>query len=196
MEGTVTARDDRMEYEVREGAWEIIHVIVFYVSAALAILATAGVARVPTGISCIVLLIYSMFAIVSSPTYVIIDPVSRGVMVERYHYYLPSRHQIPADELESILVMESARPPAEGDDKSSKRDLSYFVRIYLGLKDGGRLKLFRSRMTGAPLENRNKAFLIAEGAAKALDIPVIYASRGKQRDAEDLRFAEPSADER
>lgn len=167
-----------LEYEVRGGLWEGSHAVTFYLGAACAILATMGVARSVTGAACAFLILYGIFTIVSSPTYVIIDPTARELTVERYHYFIPSRRRLERDELEKLEVVEPSRSPAGEGEKGSRRDLSYYVRVYLDLKGGGRLKIFRSGMTGAPFENRRKAFLVTQSAVSALDIPVVYTRRG------------------
>lgn len=171
-----------MEFEIRGGPWEGIHAVIFYAAFAFAVLATVGVMRIALGISCVVTLFYSMFAIFSSPTYVLVDPVKREVTVERYRYFIPSHHRVSREELAVLEVVESPRLPGTAAEKSSKRDLSYYVRVYLVREDGKRLKLFRSGMTGAPSENRNKAFLMAQSVTEALDIPVIYTRRGSEED--------------
>lgn len=174
-----------MEFEIRGGAWEGIHAVIFYVAVALAVLATMGVMRIATGIGFMVLVFYSIFAIFSSPTFVIIDPRAHEVTLERYRYFIPSRHRIGREELESLEVVESPRVPAAVGEKGSRRDLSYYVRIFLKPKGGGKLRIFRSGMTGAPADNRRKAFLIVENIVVALDIPVTYSRRGIDKPSED-----------
>lgn len=166
------------EFEIRGGPWEAVHVVVFYGAVASAVLATLGVLSLLLGIGCVVLLFYSMFAIFSSPTYVATDPSARELVVERYHYFIPSRNRIGSGEMEALEVVESPRVPAE-EGNSSRHDLSYFVRVYLRMKSGRRLKLFSSGMTGAPYDNRLKAYYIVRGIAGALDVPVSYSRRGR-----------------
>jgi len=178
MTEAVASGSERMEFEIRGGLWEGIHAVIFYAAVTFAVLATLGVMRVALGIGCIVCLFFSMFAIFSSPTYVIVDPVARGLTVERYHYFIPSRRRLGREDLEGLEVIESPRVPTTEGEQGSKRDLSYYVRVYLKRKEGHPLKLFRSGMTGAPSDNRNKAFLIVQGLAGALDIPVFYTRRG------------------
>jgi hypothetical protein len=170
-----------LEYEVRGGLWEVVHAVLFYVSVACAILATVGVAPLAMGAACALLFSYTIFTFYSSPTYVILDPSTHEATVERYHYFIPSRRQLKSDELERIEVVEPSRVPAGEGESGSRRDLSYYVRIYLDLKDGRRLKIFRSGMTGAPSENREKAFLVTRNAAEALDVPVVYTRQGDRR---------------
>jgi hypothetical protein len=183
MTEAVSKESGSFEIEIRGGLWEGIHAVLFYLSVALAIMATIGVARLATGIACVAFLFYSIFAIVSSPTYVTIDPSNREVLLERYYYFIPWRRTLKRSDLERISVVESSQPPTAEEEKGSKRDLSYYVKVYLERKEGGRLKLFRSGMTGAPYENREKAFIIVESTASALDLPVIYTIRGKERDS-------------
>ncbi len=171
---------ERMEFEVRGGPWEGFHVLVFYAAVVSAVLATLGVLRLLFGIGCIVLLFYSMFTIFSSPTFVISDPAARELTIERYHYFIPSRKKIGREGLEELEVIESPRVPASEGEKTSRHDLSYYVRVYLKRKDGKRLKLFSSGMTGAPSDNRLKAFLTVQEMAAALDIPVTYTRRGSK----------------
>jgi len=174
-----------MEYEVRGGLWEGVHAVIFYAAVACAVLATAGVMRLAMGVACVALLFYSIFTIFSSPTYVMIDPSAREVTVERYHYFIPSRRRVKRGELERLVVVEAPRPPVGEGEKGSRRDLSYYVRVYLELKGGERLKIFRSGMTGAPSENRGKAFLITQSAASALDLAVAYTRSGGGRGPEE-----------
>jgi hypothetical protein len=178
MEETVSRDQDYLEYEIRGGLWEGIHAVLFYGSVVCAILATLGIARLAMGIACIFLIFYTIFYIFSSPTYAIIDPTSHEVIVKRYHYFIPSRTLLKRDDLERIKVIESSRIPSGESQESSKRDLSYYVRVYLETKGGQRLKIFRSGMAGAPLENREKAFLVTQSASSALDIPVAYTIAG------------------
>lgn len=168
-----------MEYEVRGGWWEGLHAVLFYSCLACAALATVGVARVVTGSLAVFLCFYSIFTIFSSPTFVIIDPSGKGATVERYRYFIPSRKRYEGGQMEGIEVEESSHSPSGDEEGGSRRDLSYFVRVYLRLKDGSRLKIFRSGMTGTPYQNRQKAFLITVSAAQALGLPVAYAARGK-----------------
>ena len=167
----VASVSERMEFEIRGGLWEGIHAFIFYVSVTCAVLATVGIMSTVLGISCVVLLFYSMFAIFSSPTYIIVDHTARELTLEKYHYFMARSRRIGRDELEGLEVTESPRVPAAEGATSSKRDLSYYVRVYLRRKDGKSLKLFRSGMTGAPSENRMKAFLITRSVSDALDIP-------------------------
>jgi hypothetical protein len=184
MTEAVTGYNDSIEFEIRGGLWEGIHAVIFYISVTCAVLASVGILSIAFGIACVVLLSYSMFTIFSSPTFVIIDPASREAILESYHYFIPSRHRVGKNDLEGLEIIESQRLPAAEGEKGSRRDLSYFVRVYMRLKDGRRLKIFRSGMTGAPADNRSKAFLIVQGLSGALDIPVSYTRRGveKERD--------------
>ena len=169
---------ERIEFEIRGGLWETAHAVIFYGAVVSAVLATLGILSLILGIGCIVLLFYSMFTMFSSPTYVITDPSARELTVERYHYFIPSRKRVGPQELEGLEVIESSHVPAAEGEQGSKHDLSYFVRVYLRRKDGRRLKLFSSGMTGAPSDNRTKAFLIVQGLVATLDIPVAYTRRG------------------
>jgi hypothetical protein len=169
---------ERMEFEIRGGVWEGVHALIFYAAVTLAVLTTLGVMRLAFGIAFIVCLFYSMFAIFSSPTYIVIDPGGRGLTLERYHYFIPSRRRIAGEELETLEVVESSRLPAAEGKRGSRHDLSYYVRVYLKLKDGSRFKLFRSGMTGSPADNRGKAYLIVQAMSGALEIPVSYTRRG------------------
>ncbi len=178
MAEAVANGSERMEFEIRGGLWESIHVVIFYGAVASAVLATLGVMRLVLGVSCIAILFYSMFTIFSSPTYAISDAATRQLTLERYHYLIPSRKTIEREEIEGLEVIESPRVPAVQGERSSKHDLAYFVRVYLKYKDGRRLKLYSSGMTGAPADNRTKAFLIVQRLAGDLDIPVLYTRRG------------------
>jgi len=178
MAEAATSSSERMEFEIRGGLWESIHVVIFYGAVISAVLATVGVMRAVLGISCIVILFYSMFTIFSSPTYAISDAATRQLTLERYHYFIPSRKTIGREELEGLEVIESPRVPDTKGERGSKHDLSYFVRIYLKRKNGRRLKLYSSGMTGAPADNRTKAFLLVQRLAGDLDIPVYYTRRG------------------
>ncbi|MDY6794892.1 MAG: hypothetical protein SWK76_06390 [Actinomycetota bacterium] len=172
------ASAESMELEVRGGMWEGIHAVLFYLAVTFAILATVGVMRVATGIGCVFTLFYSMFAIFSSPVYVQIDPSHRGVTVERYHYFIPHRRHIEQGDLERVTVIESSRPPnPQGEQTSGKRDLTYSVKVYLEPRQGHRLKIFRSGLSGAPLDAREKAFLVALEVSGALSLPVVYTVR-------------------
>lgn len=182
----VSNKNGDMEFEVKGGPWERIHVVIFYLAAVMAILATFGVVRLAMGIACILLVFYCIFSIATSPTYVIIGPMSREVVVERYYYLIPRRRRLKRGEFERLSVVESSRPPSSGGDKSSRRDLSYYVHVDLESKGEGKLRLFRSGMAGAPLENREKAFLIAQSTASALALPVVYTircGRGRSKEA-------------
>lgn len=166
-----------IEFEIRGGPWEALHVVVFYGAVTSAVLATLGVLSLLLGIGCIVLLFYSMFTMFSSPTYVITDPAAREIILESYYYFIPKRSRMGRKELEGLEVIESPRVPAT-DGNGSRHDLSYFVRIYLMKKEGRRLKLFGSVLTGTPSENRLKAYYIVQGIAACMDIPVHYTRRG------------------
>jgi hypothetical protein len=182
-------QDQRMEWEVRGGIWENLHVFVFYTAVTLAILATAGVARYVNGILCVVFLFYSIFTLYSSATYAAVLPLSQELEIDRYFYLIPSKKRIGSDKLQAVLVKESSRSPGDSEEKASKRDLSYYVRVYVLLKDGRRIKIFRSGMTGAPLDNRKKAYLITESTARILGLPVQYATPRGKSGVEELRLA-------
>ncbi|OFW56881.1 MAG: hypothetical protein A2V52_06760 [Actinobacteria bacterium RBG_19FT_COMBO_54_7] len=189
MEEAVGLHEQRTEWEIRGGFWEYLHVFIFYVAAALAVLATAGVARLTNGIACLILLVYSMFTVYSSATYVIIDPVSKELLIEKNRYLLPKKHRINMADVKTLLVEESGRPPAEAEGEISKRDLSYSIRIWLILKDGRRLKLFKPGMTGSPQENRKKAYLITSSTAAIWNLPVDYSVKRKGLEADSLDLA-------
>lgn len=185
MTEAATGGGEIMEFEIRGGPWEIISAFAFYASVTFAVLAALGVMRIALGIGCVVLIFYSMFTIFSSPTFLIVDPAEREATLERYYYFIPSRRRIGREDLAALEVVESPRVPGAVGERISKRDLSYYVRLYLVQKNGKRLKLFRSGMTGAPPENRNKAFLMVHSITDALDIPVIYTRRGLETDSEE-----------
>ncbi len=172
----LTSGGERSEFEIRGGAWEGIHALVFYAAVTMAGLATAGVYRVYFGIAAIVLLFYSMLAIFSSPRFVVID--GDGISLVKYRFFIPLRRHLRKDALEGIEVIESPRLPAAEGKRGSRHDLSYYARVYLVLSGGRRLKVFRSGMTGAPADNRRAAFLIAQALADAADLPVTYRRRG------------------
>ena len=170
---------EALEFEVRGGLWEALHVIVFYAAVVSALLAivTHGTLSLLLLIACVVFLFYSMFTIFSSPTYVATVPGARELSLVRYRYFIPFRSRIARDEVLSREVVESPRLPAR-EGRASGRDLSYYVRAHLRKANGRRLKLFSAGMTGAPFENRLKAYYIVEGVARALDAPVAYNRRG------------------
>lgn len=182
MTETVGDGSGKVEFEIRGGAWEGVHAVIFYAALTLAVLATAGIFRVYFGIGAIVLLFYSMLAIFSSPRFVVIG--DDGISLLKYHFFLPSRRALGRDALEGVEVVESPRLPASEGERGSRHDLSYFVRVYLLLSGGRKLKVFRSGMTGAPADNRTAAFLIAEALAEAGDLPVTYKRRGAGGTAE------------
>ena len=179
-----------MELEIRGGAWEGIHALVFYTAVLLAVLASLGVLRIAFGIIFVVLLFYSILAIFSSPTFIIVDPGAHKVTLERYRYFIPKRRELGREEVEGLEVQESARVPVAEGEKGSRRDLSYNVRVYLELEDGKRMRVFRSGMTGVPADSRRDAFLIVENIVDALDIPVTYGRLGTKKSGEDARHGE------
>ncbi len=100
MQEAVAGAEGRVEFEIRGGAWEGIHAVVFYIALTMAVLATACVLRVYFGIACIVLLFYSMLAIFSSPRFIVID--KGGISLLKYHFFLPRRVALPRDALEGV----------------------------------------------------------------------------------------------
>lgn len=176
--GQDAAEPRGLECEVRGNLWEGIHAVIFYTAVTCAILASVGVHRLTLGIACVVLLAYSMFAIFSSPTFVRFDAGAREATVDTYRYFLLRSRRFSRENLEGITVVEARREPAPPGEKGTRRDLSYFVRVYLRLANGRRLKIFRSGISGSPYENREKAYLIAEEASRALGLPVEYSRRG------------------
>ncbi len=190
MEEAAVNGAETMEIEIRGGAWEGIHALIFYTAVLLAILASLGILRIALGITFIILLFYSIFAIFSSPTYIIIDARAREVTLERYRYFIPRRRKFGRDEVEGLEVAESPHVPATEAEKGSRRDLSYYVRVYLVLKNGKKLRIFRSGITGAPADNRSKAFLIVEYMVDALDITVAYSQPGANKPSEDALHGE------
>ncbi|WP_287155539.1 hypothetical protein [Candidatus Solincola tengchongensis] len=165
-----------LEFEVRGGPWEVFHALVFYVAVACAVLATAGVARMATGISAVALLFYSILAVFSSPTYLVIVPEEKAVVWERYRFFLPLRRKYLSEDLKEIVVLESGGGPREGDDgRPPGRSLAYSARVYLRWRGGSKRRVFRSEMSGSPEENRTRAYLVAEALAINLGLPVSYS---------------------
>jgi hypothetical protein len=61
------------EYEIRGGAWEVLFVLLFYAGVTVTMMGTFGVnpvVLVPIGVP---LALFSIFAIASSPTYLLIE---------------------------------------------------------------------------------------------------------------------------
>ena len=174
----MTDETEKREFEVRGGAWEALHALIFYAAVACAVLSTAGVARLATGISAVILLFYSIFAIFSSPTYLVIDPERKALTWETYRYFIPLRREMTRGDLAGVEVVEARRIAEAGEDPGPRRDLSYFVRVYLKLADGRRRRVFRSGTTGSPGDNRAAAFLIVEALAQALSLPIFYHVKG------------------
>lgn len=166
-----------LEWEIRGGPWETFHALVFYAAVACAVLATAGVARLATGICAVALLFYSLLAVFSSPTYLIVFPKEKAVVWERYRFFLPIRRKHLREELEEIVVVESGGGSVEEDGKYSGGSLAYSARIYLRWRRGRKRRVFRSEMSGSPLENRTRAFLVAEALAVHLGLPVSYSGK-------------------
>lgn len=169
--------EGRLEFEVRGGPWEGFHALVFYAAVACAVLSTAGIARMATGICAVVLLFYSILAVFSSPTYLVILPEEKAVMWERYRFFFPFRRKHSRDELEEIVVDESGVASAEGEGRPSGRRLSYSARVYLRHREGRKHRVYRSEMSGSLAENRTRAFLVAEALSAHLDLPISYSSR-------------------
>lgn len=164
----------RLEFEVRGGPWEGFHALVFYAAVTFAVLATAGVARLLSGILAVSLLFYSILAIFSSPTYVVILPEERAVIWEDYRFFISFRRRFAREDLGGLEVVESGRLPSGEVGSAFRRDLSYSVHVYLKPVKGRRRMLFRSGMGGNPLENRARAYLVVESMARSLDLPVVY----------------------
>lgn len=169
-----------LEFEVRGGPWEIFHALVFYAAVACAVLATLGVARLAMGICAVTMLFYSIFAIFSSPTYLLILPDERAVIWEKYRFFIPFRRKHPREELAEIVVEESGDFISGDENATSRRNLSYSSRIYLRWTGGRKRRVFRSEMSGSALENRAKAFVVVETLVGNLDLPVVYSRRGKK----------------
>lgn len=176
--GTTAAKPERAEFEIRGGWWEGIHVMVFYTAVACAVLSTLGVARLATGITAVILLFYSILAIFSSPTYLVVDGESRALVWEHYRFFIPIRRRLPREEMESVEVTESPYPQEEKTEGKAANRLSYRVRLDLLLKDGRSVRLFRSGPTGGPKDNRTRAFLIAESLSRQLELPLVYRRSG------------------
>ncbi|MDI6873766.1 MAG: hypothetical protein QME84_05740 [Actinomycetota bacterium] len=167
-----------LEFEIRGGPWEVFHVLVFYVAVICAVLATAGVARMATGICAVTLLFYSILAVFSSPTYLVILPGEKAVVWERYRFFLPFRRKHPREDLEEIVVVESGGERPEEDENPSGRSLSYSARVYLRWRGGKKRRVFRSETSASPAENRARAFAVVETLAAYLGLPVSYSRRG------------------
>lgn len=176
----MTDEMEKQEFEVRGGAWEAVHALIFYAAVACAVLSTAGVARLATGICAVTLLFYSIFAIFSSPTYLVIDPARKVLTWETYRYFIPLRREMTRGDVAGVEVVEARRFAETGEGPGPRRDLSYFVRVYLKLADGGRRRVFRSGTTGSPQDNRAAAFLIVETLARAMSLPIFYHVKGER----------------
>ncbi len=157
-------------WEVRGGGWEIFHVAVFYSAVINAVLATAGVLRLYTGIASAILLFYSMLAIFSSPTFAALEP-GKSLMIERYRFFLPVRRSIPSERLSRIVVEETIVSPLFSGKRSQQL---YLARIWLEEKGGKRHRVFRTHLNGTPQKNREEVFLVLELLVEGLGLSVLH----------------------
>jgi hypothetical protein len=162
-------------WEVRGGGWEMFHVAVFYAAVLNAVLATAGVLRLFTGLASAFLLFYSMLAIFSSPTYASLED-GKGLALVKYRFFLPRREFIPAGELSRIVVEETEVAPFISGRYSQHL---YLARVFVEDRDGGRYRVFRTHLNGTPAHNREETYLVAELLARSLNLPVIHARKAR-----------------
>lgn len=158
-----------LEYEIRGGAWEKAFVVLFYAAVAMAILGTFGVASLVLAPAGVVLALLCIFAIASSPTYLLIEGCA--LLLERTRFYLGFTRTIPAAGVRGVRVTESRRSRAWGDGEAPDRDVSYFIRVDI-LTDRGKIRAYRSPLNKPPGENRGQAMELAERLSNITGKPI------------------------
>ncbi len=158
-----------LEYEIRGGAWEVAFVILFYAGVVTVILGTFGVEPVvlaPTGIA---LALVCIFAIASSPTYLLIEGCA--LVLERTRFYLGFSRPIPVSGVSGVRVTESRRSQAWKDGEAPDKDVSYYIRVDI-LTGHGKVRAFRSPLNLPPGESRRQAMELAERLSGITGKPV------------------------
>lgn len=160
----------------------MFHVAVFYAAVLNAVLATAGVARLFTGLASALLLFYSILAIFSSPTFASLED-GKGLFLERYRFFIPQRKFIPVNTLSRVLVEETEVSPLISGRYSQRL---YLARVFVEGTDGEKHRVFRTHLNGTPERNRADVYLVVEHLADHLALPVVHSrrargSRGKGR---------------
>jgi hypothetical protein len=157
------------EYEIRGGAWEVLFVLLFYAGVTVTMMGTFGVnpvVLVPIGVP---LALFSIFAIASSPTYLLIEGCA--LVLERTRLYLGFSRPIPLSGVRGIRVTESRRSLDWQEGSLPDKDVSYFIRVDL-LTDRGRVRAFRSPLNSTPGESRRQAMEIADRLSGMTHLPV------------------------
>jgi hypothetical protein len=158
-----------LEYEIRGGAWEVVFVILFYAGVAIAIVATFGVEPVILAPIGIVLALLSVFAIASSPTYLLIEGCA--LVLERTRFYLGFSRPVPVSGVSGVRVTESRHSQAWKGGEAPDKDVSYFIRVDL-LTGHGKVRAFRSPLNMPPGESRRQAMEMAERLSGITGKPV------------------------
>lgn len=165
----MTENDVTGEYEIRGGAWEVLFVLFFYAGVVVTMMGTFGVVPavfVPIGLP---LALFSILAIASSPTYLLISGCS--LVLERTRFYLGFSRPIPLSGVHGIRVTESRRSLDWQDGSQPDKDVSYFIHVDL-LTDRGRVRAFRSPLNSTPGENRRRAMEIADRLSGMTHLPI------------------------
>lgn len=162
-------RAGALEYEIRGGAWEVSFVVLFYAGVALAVMGTCGVRPLILAPSGIALVLASILAIASSPTYLLVEGCA--LELERTRFYLAFSRPVPLSGVRGLRLTESRRSRAWKDGEAPDKDVSYFVRVDL-LTERGRLRAFRSPLNQPPGESRRQALELAERLSGITGKPV------------------------
>jgi hypothetical protein len=162
------------EYEVRGGAWEVFFTLTFWIGIALLLTGTFGVRPAvfaPIGIG---LGLFSLFAIASSPTYLLASGCA--LVLERTRFYLGFSRPVPLSGITGVLMTESRRSRDWRGGNPPDKDVTYWARVDI-VTDHGRVRAFRSPLNGTPGDNRKRALEIAGRLSEMTGKPIENAER-------------------
>lgn len=154
----VSGNEVPVEYEVRGGAWEVFFTLTFWLGIALLLTGTFGVKPVVFAPAGIAVGLFSIFAIASSSTYLLVE--NGSLAFEKTRFYLGFSQSIPLSGIVGVRLTESKRSLDWPAGNPPDKDVTYWARVDL-LTSQGRMRAFRSPLNGSPAGNRQRALEIA-----------------------------------
>lgn len=162
------------EYEVRGGAWEVFFTLTFWAGVALILTGTFGVrpaVLAPAGIG---VGLFSIFAIASSPTYLLVEGCA--LVLEKTRFYMGFSKPVPLSGITGVLMTESRRSSDWPGGSPPDKDVTYWARVDI-VMGRGRVRAFRSPLNGTPGDNRRRALEIAGRLSGMTGKPIENAVR-------------------
>ncbi len=170
----MNASEVTAEYEVRGGAWEVFFTLTFWAGVALLLAGTFGVQTVVLASAGIGVGLFSVFAISSSSTFLLVEGCA--LVLEKTRFYMGFSRPVPLSGITGVRMTESRRSSGWPGGNPPDKDVTYWVRVDI-VTDHGRVRAFRSPLNGTPGDNRRRALEIAGRLSGMTGKPIENAVR-------------------